>query len=401
VTAEHDLVLFGATGFTGGLVAEYLAGHAELGAGRGWALAGRSLDRLRAVRDRLTRIDPALAELELIQADATDPASLRAVAQSTQVVASTVGPFIRYGEPLVAACAAAGTDYVDITGEPEFVDLMYVRHHAQARRTGARLVHACGFDSVPHDLGVLFAVGHLPEGEPLTVEGYVSASGTISGGTFHSALDAFSHLRQSRAVAAQRRRIERDDAPIAAGRRIRGTARPPHREPIAGGWVVPAPTIDPQIVLRSAAALARYGPDFRYGHYLVTRRASATAGLIAGAGTLAVLAQIPPALGLLRRFKDPGDGPDELRRERSRFRVRLAGRVGTEPEPRVVCEVRGGDPGYGETAKFLGEAALCLVHDELPATAGQVTTAVAMGAALTERLQRAGITFEVVSGARA
>jgi short subunit dehydrogenase-like uncharacterized protein len=344
----------------------------------------------------LTRIDPALAELELIWADATDPASLRQVAESARVVASTVGPFIRHGEPLVAACAAAGTDYVDITGEPEFVDLMYVRHHAQALRTGARLVHACGFDSTPHDLGALFTIGQLPEGEPLSVEGYVSAGGTISGGTYHSALDAFSHLRQTRAVAAERRRLQGDADPIAPGRRVRGIVRAPHREPIAGGWVVPAPTIDPQIVLRSAAALERYGPDFRYGHYLVTRHASATAGLIAGAGTLAVLAQIPPALGLLRRFKEPGEGPDEQRRERSWFRIRFTGRVGSDSEPRVVCEVRGGDPGYGETAKFLGEAALCLARDELPATAGQVTTAVGMGEALIARLTRAGIVFERV-----
>jgi short subunit dehydrogenase-like uncharacterized protein len=348
VTAEHEIVLFGATGFTGGLVADYLAGHAELGAGRGWALAGRNLDRLRAVRDRLTRIDPALAELELIWADATDPASLRQVAESARVVASTVGPFIRHGEPLVAACAAAGTDYVDITGEPEFVDLMYVRHHAQALRTGARLVHACGFDSTPHDLGALFTIGQLPEGEPLSVEGYVSAGGTISGGTYHSALDAFSHLRQTRAVAAERRRLQGDADPIAPGRRVRGIVRAPHREPIVG------------------------------------------------AGTLAVLAQIPPALGLLRRFKEPGEGPDEQRRERSWFRIRFTGRVGSDSEPRVVCEVRGGDPGYGETAKFLGEAALCLARDELPATAGQVTTAVGMGEALIARLTRAGIVFERV-----
>jgi short subunit dehydrogenase-like uncharacterized protein len=353
------------------------------------------LSGLRAVRDRLVAIDPALVDLPLLNADATDAASLRDVAESARVVISTVGPFIRYGEPLVAACAAAGTDYVDITGEPEFVDEMWLRHHAEAQRTGARLIHACGFDSVPHDLGARFTVAQLPEGEPLTVEAFVRASGTFSGGTYQSAVEIFGRPRQGRQVAARRRQAEGRPT----GRRVRGLVRPPHRDPVAGGWVVPAPTIDPQIVLRSASALPRYGPDFRYGHFITTRRALPTAGLIAGAGALAALAPISPVRSLLLRGKGPGEGPDAARRARSWFRVRFAGRVGDETQPRVVCEVSGGDPGYGETAKFLAESALCLAHDEaLPETAGQVTTAIAMGEALTARLQAAGITFAVLDG---
>jgi short subunit dehydrogenase-like uncharacterized protein len=401
---EHAVVLYGATGFTGGLVADYLAGHADADAGAGgganagargggWALAGRSAVRLRAVRDRLAARHPGLAELPLLAADADDPASLRRLAESARVVISTVGPYIRYGEGLVAACAAAGTDYVDLTGEPEFVDLMYLRHHAQALSTGARLVHACGFDSVPHDLGAAFTVAQLPEGEPLTVEGFVRAGGTISGGTFHSALEIMGRLGSGRRVAAQRRRAE----PRPDDRRVRGIAGPPHRDAVAGGWVVPAPTIDPQVVLRSARALPRYGPDFRYGHWITTGNIAGTAGLIAGAGTLAALAQVGPARRALGRLRPPGAGPDEARRARSWFTVRFAGRVGAEREPRVVCEVAGGDPGYGETAKMLAESALCLAHDELPPTAGQVTTAQAMGDALTARLQRAGITFTVTT----
>src|SRR5215210_6849647 len=181
-----DIVLFGATGFTGGLTAEYLARNAP--EGTRWALAGRNPDKLAGVRERLAAIDPACAELELLEADSGDADSLRAVAESTHVVATTVGPYVELGEPLVAACAQAGTDYADITGEPEFVDRMYVRHHATAVATGARLVHACGFDSIPHDLGVLFTVELLPEGVPLTVRGFVSAGGRPSAGTFHSAV---------------------------------------------------------------------------------------------------------------------------------------------------------------------------------------------------------------------
>src|SRR5690606_30319979 len=149
---EYDIVVFGATGFTGGLTAEYLAAHVPEGCR--WALAGRNTTKLEAVRERLAAIEPSCADLPLVQADVTDPASLARVAESARVVATTVGPYLEYGEPLVAACAEAGTDYVDLTGEPEFVDRMYLAHHETARRTGARIVHACGFDSIPYDLGV-------------------------------------------------------------------------------------------------------------------------------------------------------------------------------------------------------------------------------------------------------
>ncbi len=192
---SYDVVLFGATGFTGGLTARYLARHAP--PGLRWAIAGRNPDKLATVRDQLAAIDPSLAGLPLLTADVTDPASLRAVATDARVVASTVGPYVQHGEPLVAACAAAGTDYLDITGEPEFVDRTYLRHHAEAVRTGARLVHACGFDSIPHDLGVWFTVKQLPADAAITVDGYVRAGGRFSAGTYHSALTAFSRTAEA------------------------------------------------------------------------------------------------------------------------------------------------------------------------------------------------------------
>jgi short subunit dehydrogenase-like uncharacterized protein len=382
---EHDIVLFGATGFTGGLTAEYLASAAAANGTR-WAIAGRNPGKLHAVAERLGGVDT-------LAADVTDSASLRRLADSTRVVISTVGPYINYGEGLVAACAAAGTDYVDLTGEPEFVDLMWLRYHEQAQRTGARLVHSCGFDSIPHDLGVLFTVGQLPEDVPLAVEGFVRAGGTFSGGTYHSTVTIMGRLRQGRQVAQQRKRLE----PRPEGRAIKGTAALPHHDDVAGGWVVPAPTIDPQVVLRSARALPRYGPEFSYGHYIVTKRLATIGGLVAGAATLAALSQTKPTRDLLLKFRDPGDGPSAEQREKAWFRVRFKGE--TPSGERVVTEVSGGDPGYGETSKMLAEAALCLAHDELPETAGQVTPAVAMGQALIDRLTRAGITFAVTDPA--
>jgi short subunit dehydrogenase-like uncharacterized protein len=386
---EHDVVVFGATGFTGALTAEYLARHAP--AQTRWALAGRNRGKLESVRERLAEIDPARAELPLLIADVNDPASLRAVAESAKVVITTVGPYIFYGEPLVAACAAAGTDYVDLTGEPEFVDLMWLRYHEQAQRSGARLVHSCGFDSIPYDLGALYTVEKLPEGAPIALEGFVRIGGTFSGGTYHSAVQIMGRLRQGMRVARERR--QKESRP--ADRKVRGVPGKPHRSSVGGGWAVPLPTIDPQTVLRSARALERYGPEFTYSHYFVSKQLPTLVALGAGAGTMIALAQLPPTRKMLLKLKDPGDGPSPEQRERAWFRVRFAGRSDGE---RIVTEVSGGDPGYGETSKMLAESALCLAHDELPERAGQLTPAVAMGDPLIDRLRRAGIQFGVVNG---
>jgi short subunit dehydrogenase-like uncharacterized protein len=383
----YDVVVFGATGFTGELTAEYLARHA--GGQTRVALAGRNMEKLEAVRRKLAEVNTAWATLPLLHADIEDPASIQELAESTKVVITTVGPYIHYGEPLVAACAAAGTDYVDLTGEPEFVDLMWLRHHAEAEASGARIVHSCGFDSIPYDLGVLFTVGQLPEGVPIKVDGFVRAGGTFSGGTYHSAINAAARLRHAARNASQRRRLE----PRPNGRVVRGAAARPHRDADAGGWVVPVPTIDPQTVLRSARALPRYGPEFTYGHYLVFKRALTVAALGCGAGAGVALAQLPPTRNLLLKIKSPGDGPTPEQRAKAWFNVRFVGVGGGR---RVVTEVTGGDPGYGETSKMLAESALCLAHDDLPATAGQVTPAVAMGQALIDRLDRAGISFRIV-----
>jgi len=381
---EHDIVLFGATGFTGALTAEYLTGAMPDGAS--WALAGRNRAKLDALRGRLS-VREGATEPELLEADVTDLPSLRRIANGARVVISTVGPYIHYGDPLVAACAEAGTDYVDLTGEPEFVDRCYVRHHARAVESGARLVHACGFDSIPHDLGALFTVGHLPEGVPLKVEGFVRAGGTFSGGTYQSALAAMSRVRKMAGAASERKKAEpRRDG----GRKVSGIKGVPRHESTLDAWVLPFPTIDPQIVLRSARALDVYGPNFSYGHYVAIKRLPVAVGGVAGLAGLAGLVQIPPARKLLEsRFKS-GHGPTAEQRAKAWFNVRFVGEGGGQ---RVVCEVSGGDPGYGETAKMLSESALCLANDDLPQTAGQVTTAQAMGEALTSRLTEAGITF--------
>ena len=385
-----DLVLFGATGFVGELTARYLA--TSMPSGGRWALAGRDRAKLEAVRARLALSDAALGALPLLVADVADASSIGVVARSARVVITTVGPYQALGEPLVAACASAGTDYVDLTGEPGFVDLMYLRHHATAVRTGARLVHACGFDSIPTDLGVLFTVRQLPSDGPISVDGFVRARGTFSGGTLASVLAAASRPAAVAAAAKQRRAAD----PGPADRRISSGAGRFERSAAAGAWAVPLPVLDPQIVRRSAAALPQYGPDFRYRHRAAVRHLPVVAAAAVGVGALGLAAQVPPLRRAAQRLRRQGEGPSEQVMERSWFTTRFVGRAG---DVRVVTEVSGGDPGYGETAKMLGESALCLAFDGLPVTAGQVTTAVAMGDALISRLIAAGIGFEVCAGA--
>jgi saccharopine dehydrogenase (NAD+, L-glutamate forming) len=388
-----DIVLYGATGFTGGLVADYLARAREQQPLR-WALAGRNLDKLQAVLRRLPAGAGATPP-QLIVAEASDPASLARMAEGARVVITTVGPYGKYGEPLVRACAEAGTDYVDLAGEPEFVASMGERYHEQAAHNGARIVHACGFDSIPHDLGAYYTVhalrARLPaeqrEHTAVTIDGFVRTRGSFSGGTWHSALEIMSGMRAH--ARAQRRRAA---ARPPSERRAVHVQKPPVFRRDLGFWAVPMPTIDPMIVVRSAELLPEYGPDFRYGHYMGIKRAYQVAGLFAGVGTVFALAQVEPTKKLLQKLKHPGEGPDEKTRRSSYFQVIFLGQAGAE---HVRCEVRGGDPGYGETAKMLAESALCLSFDRarLPARTGVITSAAAMGEQLIARLQRAGISF--------
>jgi short subunit dehydrogenase-like uncharacterized protein len=211
----------------------------------------------------------------------------------------------------------------------------------------------------------------------------------FSGGTYHSALNGFARARQTLAAAKERRKAE----PRPAGRQIHDAKPKLRRAPDLGGWTAPLPTIDGAIVRRSAAALDRYGPDFSYGHNLIAKHVTTIAALGAGVGAVGLLAQLPPTRNLLLKVKAPGEGPSEETRAKSWFKVSFVGEGGGE---RVVTRVSGGDPGYSETSKMLAESGLCLAFDDLPKTAGQVTTATAMGDALLERLQRAGIVFEVI-----
>jgi len=395
----YDVVVFGATGFTGRLAAEYLAGRMR-GRSERLALAGRQPAKLDAAKRALAQL--GAASVGVLQADVEDPGSLEKLAASARVVLTTVGPYLRYGEGLVRACARAGTDYVDLTGEGTFVDRMLERYDAEARASGARIVNACGFDSIPADLGAHFTVGELPEGEPLEVAAYVESGGehpdwrgrwhSISGGTWHSAIGFLTREDMARARGS----LAEAAASAPAGRSVGMLPERVRRAPPpVGGWALPMPTIDRVVVLRSAAGDARYGPRFRYGHNLRVGSLAGVAGAAVGAGALFALAQLGPTRRMLLSLKQPGDGPTPEERARNHFSVTF---VGSAPGARVVTRVSGGDPGYGDTAKMIGEAALCLAddRDRLPDRAGVLTPILAMGDALLPRIRGAGISVEVV-----
>ena len=400
----QDIAVFGATGFVGRLVAAYLAEHAP--AGLEVALAGRSEAKLAQVRAELP---PAAAGWPLVAADSADPASLTALAAGSGVIATTVGPYRRSGRALVDACIDAGTDYCDLTGEVLFV-ADTVERHADAERTGARIVHSTGFDSIPSDLGVFLlheAVDRDGAGELGQTTLVVRAMrGGFSGGTLASMKGQIDEMRSSR--AARRRAgdpyaLSPDRAADPKGddeRDTVGVARDPALDEWVGPFVM-AP-YNTRIVRRSAALLDHaYGRGFRYrevtgvgaaplGPVKAAALAAGTGGLLAG------LAFPPTRLVLDRVLPSPGEGPSEEARRKGLFRMQI--HADTTSGAHYVADVAAkGDPGYAATAMMMGQSALCLAvdADRLPRAGGVLTPATAMGAALAERLRSAGMTLAV------
>ncbi|MET0341591.1 MAG: saccharopine dehydrogenase NADP-binding domain-containing protein [Polyangiales bacterium] len=386
----HHVVILGATGFTGGLVAAYFARNVDPRL-TPWAIAGRSRDKLLAVRAKLAALNPACAALPMTLASSDDREALTALARSTRVVLSTVGPFAEHGALLFEICANEGTDYVDSAGEPAFVRAMHARFAEVATRSGALMVSCCGIDSIPTDLGLYFAMralaqAHAPSGA-VTATGMLAFDARPSGGTWRSVLSVMG--------AAGRDDLRAPAIEAGEGRGVRATRGRLRRDP-EHGWLVPFPTVDRDIALRSAAALPAYGTDFSYEHCMVARSLPKLALFGVLLACAALVARLRLGRALLERVWPPGTGPSEARRARSWFRltmrVRHAG--GT-----VEAEVRGGDPGYDETAKMLAESALCLAVDRasLRARAGVLTPACAFGDVLLARLMRAGLVFEIRS----
>ena len=402
-----DLIIFGATGFTGRLVVEYLLqtyGATGEGSAVRWAMAGRNLDKLAQVRQQIG----APATLPLIAADASDAQALARLVSQTRAVITTVGPYTLHGQPLAAACAQAGTDYVDLCGEPLWMAQMIPLLQAPARASGARIVFSCGFDSIPFDLGVVFlqAEAQARLGTPLArVRGRVrSLRGGMSGGTMASALATFEQTGRDPAAA----RLMANPFALTPG--FAGPTQPDGEsaayDDVARAWTGPfmMAAINTKNVHRTNALRGHpWGENFQYDERLITGTGlpgELAARLLAGGTRVqnAVLG-MAGARRLIQRFAplQPGTGPGLRARQRGGYDLRFYGQAADGS--RLAASVKGDrDPGYGSTCKMISEAALCLVQD-IPrrATPGGVWTAgAAKGLALVRRLEaRAGLRFAV------
>jgi short subunit dehydrogenase-like uncharacterized protein len=388
-SSKFDIVVYGATGFTGRLVAEYLAAHYAGKSAPKWAMAGRSLDKLASVRDAIG----APADIPLIAADAGDTASLKAMVDQANLVLTTVGPYQYYGSDLVAACAATGTDYVDLCGEPIWMRQMIDAHEATAKTTGARILFSCGYDSIPFELGVFFCQETARKllGAPVNrIKGRVRVmKGTLSGGTAASMKAMFSAAANDHSLVALLR------SPFALTPGFEGPRQPPGNKPLydedLASWTTPfvMANINTRNVHRSNMLLDfPYGRDFVYDEMMLTgpgEKGEETARRILAANTSEKMGSGGPK---------PGEGPSKEERESGHYDLLF---VGLAPDGRQVrVAVRGDrDPGYGSTSKMIAECAIGL--RESPDVKGGIwTPGAALGQRLIARLvDHAGITFDV------
>jgi short subunit dehydrogenase-like uncharacterized protein len=390
-SSKFDIIVYGATGFTGQLVAEYLAAHYTGKGDPKWALAGRSLDKLASVRDAIG----APADTALIVADASDPASLKAMVDQTKSVISTVGPYQLYGSDLVAACAATGTDYLDLCGEPLWMRQMIDAHQATAQSSGARIVFSCGFDSIPFELGVFFCQETAKKAldAPVSrVKGRVrDMKGTFSGGTAASVKATFAAAAKDLSLVA----LLQNPFVLTPG--FEGPKQPRGNKPLLdedmGLWTAPfvMATINTRNVHRSNMLMNfSYGKDFVYDEMVLTgpgEQGEANAKRLVAA----VNAERMGAAGGLK----PGEGPSKEEQENGLYDLLFVAIAPDGPQVRVA--VRGDrDPGYGSTSKMIAECAICLLRDTPEVPGGIWTPGAAMGDRLIKRLvDHAGLTFQV------
>ena len=403
---DYEVVVFGATGFTGRLVAEYLLaeyGRGEEGELR-WAMAGRSQSKLEQIRDEL-----GATGVPLLVCDSADPEALTKLVKSTKVICTTVGPYALYGSDLVEACATCGTHYCDLTGEVQWMQKMIAEHQSLAKASGARIVHTCGFDSIPSDLGVLFLQNAMRQthGVPATHIKYRAAgfSGGFSGGTVYSMINMFEEMEKD----ATLRDAVSDPYALNPPGSERGSDVADQTGAIYDEdlkrWTLPfvMAAINTRVVRRTNALMNNaYGTDFNYDEAVLTPAGqggikSRLAALGMGMGMLSIA--IKPTRALVKRLlPSPGEGPSKKQREEGYYDIYLYGVHPTDRSKDMIGRVTGDmDPGYGSTSKMLAEAAVCLARDRVTCDGGFWTPASSMGEMLIKRLtDKAGLTFDVV-----
>mmetsp|Transcript_28000 Transcript_28000/g.70283 ORF Transcript_28000/g.70283 Transcript_28000/m.70283 type:complete len:409 (-) Transcript_28000:97-1323(-) len=403
--SKLDIVVWGATGFTGSLTAEYLAEHAP--ATIKWGIAGRSRARLEGVRDRLCAVNPKCKDLPILIGDSSSQESIDGVVSQTRVVISCAGPFNKYGTPVVDACVRFAADYCDITGEYPWVRTIVDKYHEKAQAAGVRIVPCCGFDSIPSDLGTLMVVHYIKNKlghECGPVKQYlVSMKGGVSGGTIASMVDIIQTQPDPAWLTNPyllKQGSERDAPPHPDDATVRTIAFSKD----IGKWTGPGvmAAINTKVVHRSNSLL-HYGDAFTYNEVSGQKGFLPALLYLLGLGLFVMMMYFSLTRALLQRLvlPKPGEGPSKAQRDSGSFHVVVVGQSippkGT-PSTSVMGAVHGiKDPGYGETAKMLAESGMCLALDraKTPKVAGVLTPASSMGEVLIQRLRAAGMTFAI------
>lgn len=403
---EFDLILWGASGFTGALVTEYLAANYGVGGELRWAIAGRNRDKLEEVRDQCLPKSKRSA-LPILIADSDDPKSLDKLVNQTQVICSTVGPYARYGTLLVAACSEAGTDYCDLTGEVQWMAHVIPAYQGVAAASGARIVHTCGFDSIPFDIGTWYLQQAMQERHGIAAMHVKTRVGRFSGGASGGTVASMLNLMEEIGHDPSVRQLVDDPYALNPPGSPAGPDGPDQADarfdPDFGQWTSPfiMALVNTRVVRRSNALLGfPWGEDFHYDEAVLNRSRiqAMTAALGNTAGMLAM--GVRPTRKLAQRFLPaPGEGPSRKQRENGYWEVFMHGIHPSDRKKDIRLKVSGDmDPGYGSTAKMLGEAAVCLALDERKVGGGFWTPASAMGGQLQQRLaSNAGLQFEFVA----
>ena len=398
---EYDIIVWGATGFTGRLVVDYMT-EQHANSNLKWAVGGRNPQKLQQMlADR---------DVAMVTADSGDEASIEALVRRTRVILTTVGPYARYGSSLVAACAKHGTDYCDLTGEVHWMREMITAYQEEAIATGARIVHTCGFDSIPSDLGVYFLQKHMlsTHGVPAHQIKYRprAFSGGFSGGTIDSMIAMMEKAREDKSI---RSKLADPYVLNDAERGLDGPDRlSAYYDEDFDSWVGPfvMGSVNTRVVRRSAELLnGLYGSDFQYNEGVLSGKGAVgflgATGTGVGTGVFVGAASVSFTRGLMQKFlPKPGEGPSDDAINNGYYDIELFGKHPTDSNKNVRVRVKGDkDPGYGSTSKMIAESALALAQDDLPVSGGFWTPASAMGDQLLARLpQSAGVTFEVVEG---
>lgn len=408
---QFDIILFGATSFVGEILTKYMLDQQPLNGEVKWAIAGRSPTKLNQLK---LSLGDAAEALPIVVADTDNQASIDAMCGSTKVIASTVGPYALYGEPVIQSCAALGTDYCDLTGEPQWIHKMLGRHEAAANKSGARIVNCCGFDSIPSDLGVYF----LQQRSKQTLKQHCNIvkmrvkamKGGASGGTIASMLNAIKEAMQDKNI---RKKIASPYALCPAGHGFKVkqiNLKSAQYDKDVQAWIAPfvMAAINVRVVHRSNALLHKqYGENFLYDEAMITgpkaKGGMGAAALTAGLGGFMLAALLPPTRWLMEKtiLPKPGEGPSPQAQLEGYYDLRF---IGTTPDGQTIsCKVTGDrDPGYGSTAKMLGQAALCLAQDMNEKPGGFWTPASLFGEKIIARLEaRAGLTFDIEQALKA